>query len=352
MNNYLAMRSIAITVLFCISHILTAQKNDFVFNDQVFKPGTKTQISIPVHTKTDTTIIPITIFHGKKKGSVLGIVAGVHGLEYAPILAAQEFSKEIDPNQLEGTIILVHMANVPAFLKRSLRVNPMDDKNLNRVFPGSESGSITERIAWTFTSKIIPKCDYYIDVHAGDANNDLRPYAGYYNYFDQPDISEKAKEIAIAMGFPFVIQFGNEQSVKDKSVYTSREAFMQGIPAIDIECGRMGIVEEKFVQRIKIALKNVLFHLDFLKGTPQQTLNDPYIVAQRTTVESEHTGFFYSDFTSGDYVKKGLKLGYITDLFGNHISDVFSPVDGIILYKIFNPPVEKGTGLFNIGHIN
>ena len=265
MNNYLAMRSIAITVLFCISHILTAQKNDFVFNDQVFKPGTKTQISIPVHTKTDTTIIPITIFHGKKKGSVLGIVAGVHGLEYAPILAAQEFSKEIDPNQLEGTIILVHMANVPAFLKRSLRVNPMDDKNLNRVFPGSESGSITERIAWTFVSKIIPKCDYYIDVHAGDANNDLRPYAGYYNYFDQPDISEKAKEIAIAMGFPFVIQFGNEQSVKDKSVYTSREAFMQGIPAIDIECGRMGIVEEKFVQRIKIALKNVLFHLDFLK---------------------------------------------------------------------------------------
>ncbi|HCV81177.1 MAG TPA: succinylglutamate desuccinylase, partial [Zunongwangia profunda] len=73
---------------------------------------------------------------------------------------------------------------------------------------------------------------------------------------------------------------------------------------------------------------------------------------QRTTVESEHTGFFYSDFTSGDYVKKGLKLGYITDLFGNYISDVFSPVDGVILYKIFNPPVEKGTGLFNIGHIN
>jgi predicted deacylase len=315
------------------------------------KPGTKLSISLPVVSGQDSTVIPVTVFHGAKKGPVLGITAGVHGLEYAPIMAAQQLPKHLDPAKMSGTVMLVHMANVPAFLHRSLRVNPVDGKNLNRVFPGKADGTLTEQIAYVISNEVIAKSDYFIDVHAGDANNDLRPYSGYYNYFDMPEVSEKARQMAVALGFDFIVQFGNEQSLTEASIYCSREATKRNIPAVDIECGRMGIVEEKPVLQIQQALLSLMRHLQILEGKPASVEN-PVIIAQRTSVSSQHDGFFYSDLTSGDYVKKGMKLGYITDLFGDHLSDVTCPTDGVILYKIFNPPVKKGDGLFSIGHIN
>ncbi len=340
-----------IVFLLCTAVSVQAKVKPFTFAGQAIKAGTKHSVLLPVISGKDSTVIPVTVFHGAKKGPVLGITAGVHGLEYAPIMAAQQLSKHLDPANMSGTVILVHMANVPAFLHRSLMVNPVDGKNLNRVFPGILDGTLTEHIAHIISNEVIAKSDYFIDVHAGDANNDLRPYAGYYNYFDMPEVSEKARQMAKALGFDFIVQFGNEQSLTEEAIYCSREATKRNIPAVDIECGRMGIVEEKPVLQIQEALLSLMRHLQILEGKPN-TVQNPVMVAQRTTVSSQHEGFFYSDLTSGDYVKKGMKLGYITDLFGNHLTDVTCPTDGVILYKTFNPPVKKGDGLFNIGHIN
>lgn len=333
---------------------LTAAKANvkpFSFAGEKIKAGTKQSILLPVVSGQDSTVIPVTVFHGAKKGPVLGITAGVHGLEYAPIMAAQQLPKHLDPAKMSGTVILVHMANVPAFLNRSLMVNPVDGKNLNRVFPGKPDGTLTEQIAHIISSEVIVRCNYFIDVHAGDANNDLRPYSGYYNYFDMPEVSEKAREMTVALGFDFIVQFGNEQSLTEESIYCSREATKRNIPAVDIECGRMGIVEEKPVLLIQQALLSLMRHLQILEGKPA-VVENPVMIAKRTSVSSEHEGFFYSDLTSGDYVKQGMKLGYITDLFGNHVTDVTCPTDGVILYKTFNPPVKKGDELFSIGHIN
>lgn len=342
--------TITISILLLGSQVLFAQVLDFTFGDYVISPGEKRELLLPAVSGQDSTVIPISVFHGIKPGPVLGITAGVHGLEYAPILAAQRISKQLDPRRMSGTVILVHLANVPSFLQRRFRVNPMDGKNLNRVFPGSPEGTITEVIAWKISNEIIDRCDYFLDMHAGDANNDLRPYAGYYNYFNIPEVSAKAKEMALSLGFDFVVQFGNEERLDEEAVYCSREATKRHIPAVDIECGRMGIVEESFVRQIENAILRLMRHLEILDGK-RELVENPVIIGQRSSVKSEHTGFFYSDLSSGEYVKKGMKLGYITDLFGNHLSNVHCPIDGVILYKTFNPPINEGDGLFSIGHI-
>ena len=80
--------------------------------------------------------IPITIINGSKSGPVLALTAGVHGYEYPPILALQRLRKNIDPSQLSGAVIMVHVLNMPSFLKRTTYYNPHDWKNMNRVFPG------------------------------------------------------------------------------------------------------------------------------------------------------------------------------------------------------------------------
>ena len=83
----------------------------------------------------------------EKLGAVLALTAGVHGMEYPPILALQRLRASMDPRTLAGTIIMVHVVNMPSFLGRTIYYSPIDGKNLNRVFPGKADGTISERIA-------------------------------------------------------------------------------------------------------------------------------------------------------------------------------------------------------------
>jgi len=82
---------------------------------------------------------------------VLVLIAGTHGYEYPGITALQRVRKSLDPKQLGGTIIMVHIANVPSFLGRTIYYNPVDGKNLNRVYPGDAEGTLSQRIAYALT---------------------------------------------------------------------------------------------------------------------------------------------------------------------------------------------------------
>ena len=103
------------------------------------------------------TFIPVTIINGQNPGPVLALTAGIHGTEYVPIIVLQELISEINPKDLSGTVILVQIANIPSYLNRSVYTSPIDKKNLNRVFPGKEDGTISERIAFTLTNEIISR---------------------------------------------------------------------------------------------------------------------------------------------------------------------------------------------------
>ncbi|MCB2222517.1 MAG: succinylglutamate desuccinylase/aspartoacylase family protein [Bacteroidetes bacterium] len=154
------------------SNILIAQNNKtFTVGSIEAKSGEKVSDSLIVEKGFDEgTFIPITIINGAKSGPVLTLVAGVHGTEYVPIISLQQLLNEINPNELSGTIIMVHIANIPSFSGRAVYSSPIDNKNLNRCFPGKNKGTISERIAYTITNEIIKKSDYYIDLHGGEFN--------------------------------------------------------------------------------------------------------------------------------------------------------------------------------------
>lgn len=212
-----------------------------------------------------TALIPVTVFNGAEPGPVLGITAGVHGYEYPPIMAAQELIQKIDPGRLKGTVILVQIANVVGFLTRSITINPLDGKNLNRSFPGKEKGSITERIAYFISTKIGARCDYFLDMHAGDAPQNLMPYAAYYSNEKMKEVSEKGREMARALGFDYIVTFVTDEQeyIKDgkDSLFCSAEPFKRGKPSIDIECGRLGRTDTQLTQRIVSGVINLLTYL-------------------------------------------------------------------------------------------
>ena len=78
-----------------------------------------------------------------------------------------------DTGEPRGTVILVHIANLPSFLGRTIYYSPIDGKNLNRVYPGKADGTVSERIAYAITTEVIERADYVVDMHCGDGNEAL-----------------------------------------------------------------------------------------------------------------------------------------------------------------------------------
>src|SRR5690349_23972929 len=96
-------------------------------------------IEVPAASDAGTQI-PVTTIRGAEPGPVLALIAGNHGYEYPPILALQKLRGQLDAGRLRGTIMMVHVANMPSFLGRTVYFSPIDAKNLNRCYPGRTDG--------------------------------------------------------------------------------------------------------------------------------------------------------------------------------------------------------------------
>ena len=155
-----------------------AAQQAFTVGPVTAPPGTTASgtIQIAARAGDEGTTLPISVIHGTGSGPVLALVAGVHGQEYTPILALQNLLRSIDPKTLTGTVIMVHVANMPSYLARTIYYSPVDKQNLNRVFPGKPDGTISERIAHAITTEVIERATHVIDIHCGDGNESLRPY--------------------------------------------------------------------------------------------------------------------------------------------------------------------------------
>ena len=343
------MRHLLLILLICISYNLSAQTKAFEFGGRVVKSGEKLSFTIPIKSKTgDSTFIPITVFNGKAGGPVLGLIAGIHGNEYPPIIAMQRLPQQIDLKLLKGTIIIVHMANVNAFFKRSVFYNPADGKNLNRVFPGSKDGSISECIAYVISTEIIPRCNFLVDIHAGDASEDLHPYVGYYDYKTQ---TAKAKQMAEALGLPWVIVSENNPAPGQPTKYCSAQSVSNDIPTVAIEYGKLGQVTLHESDYMNARLINMMQSIGLYEGVPKK-FNPAFEITKRSSISAEYTGIFYTQYNSGELIRKGTKLGVITDVFGNLLQEIISPVDGFIIYLSVTPPINKGETLFSLGNLN
>ena len=311
------------------------------------------EIEVPVGGDGTSSLIPITVHNGVQDGPILALIAGIHGSEYAPILSMQEFAAKIDPAQLSGTLVIVHIANMPAFQGRTIYFGPNDLKNLNRSFPGDADGTITERIAYILTHEVMMRSDYVIDIHSGDANESLRPsYSAYYAEAGSNEVVRESRRIAVAFGLETIVQFAGSYDSVDEAIYTSAQAVTLGIPAMDVESGELGRVDDPYVDPITDGALNVMRELKMIAGEPDLPPN-PLFISDRARVYSAHDGIWYANalVQAGDYVSEGTHLGRITDYHGNELETITAPASGILLILFGTPPVNEGDNIVVIGRV-
>ena len=310
-------------------------------------PGEKKSgfIIVPAGSDGPEIKIPITIFNGTEAGPTLAMTAGVHGYEYTPILALQRLRENLDSSQMAGAVIMVHVVNIPSFFKRTIYYNPHDWKNQNRVFPGKIDGSMTERIAFQITHEVLEQCDFHLDLHCGDGNEDLMTYL-YYTETGDPELDRKTREFAIQFGFKVIIHVTADPETP--ASMCAHVSLFQGKPALTVECGRLGRTDEADIQSILSGCLNTMRYLNIISGSVERRF-EPVWVKTTTYIRAEHEGIFYAWGHRGRHVQKGELLGYLTDFFGNVIQKAVAPHDGIIMYIISTPPLSKGEPMVKIG---
>lgn len=293
--------------------------------------------------------IPIAVIKGNNEGPVFTIIAGVHGYEYPPIIASQELIQEINPELLSGTIIILPLSNPESFYSRTPFLNPQDSLNLNRVFPGKVDGSITERIASFITKDIIAVTDIFIDIHGGDANEDLLPFICYYNNESNPKETEAAKRLTESSGFKYIVSYPYTLKENQAAKYAFKQAVQDGKVALSIECGKLGNLQNDAVLLIKEGVYNMLGAMNMYKKG--QNSESGFIkLTKQAYIRSKDKGIFSSTFSAGDQVQAGETVGYIKNDFGKILTEIITPNTGIILYKIGTPPVNKGETLMCVGY--
>ncbi|WP_229239663.1 succinylglutamate desuccinylase/aspartoacylase family protein [Echinicola soli] len=310
---------------------------------------------IPLGSRRDTVVyfgkedsLAVTVIKGKHDGPVFSMVAGVHGFEYPPIMAVQELMQKIQPEKLHGTLVILPLANEAAFYGRSVFTNPVDGKNLNRVFPGKAEGTVTEQIAYWISQEVIPVSDVFLDIHGGDASEDLLPFVCYYNRTDKPEQVALAHQLTEAANFEYNVIYPYTLAPDAPSEYAFKEAVQQGKTALSIEAGKLGSVQPVMVEMISTGVMNMLTDMGMYPSEINSSVNQKWFEAQ-VYLKSPSTGLFYSKIKSGDKVTKGQVLGNITNIFGEKLEDISAPSSGIVLYKVGTPPVNKGETLFCIG---
>jgi len=296
------------------------------------------------------TRIPVTIVTGMTSGPVLALVAGTHGSEPAPIVALQRVRAELNPAELSGTVILVHIANVPSFVHRTVYRGPWDQKNLNRVFPGHPQGSASERIAYAITSCVIDQCDALVDMHSGDANEALRPYSYWNKLGVDESVDARARDLALAFGLDHIVIDRGRPRERGASVFCANTAQVRGKPALTTEAGEVGVPTTEMIELNVQGAFRVMRHLGMLAGAPQM-IQRPKWIEPSQVLTSPGTGTWHPAVRPDQHVERGALFGRLTDYFGDTIAEVRSPMDGVVLYVVASPAISEGEPLGMVGQI-
>lgn len=351
-RQYTPVLVLALCLFFGLATESPAQEANkaFEIGDMSVLPGETRAGYLNVKVEEDVDcFIPITVLNGAIRGKTLALVAGVHAYEYPPILALYRLKKLLKPEDLTGTLILVHIANLPAFQKRIIYYNPYDWKNLNRVFPGNPEGTQAERIAYVLVEEVVKKCDALIDLHCGDGNEALIPYC-YWMLSGENKLDELSKQMVLAFGIKHIIIDESRSKDVKASKYLGNTAVLHSKPAITTESGYLGKTDEESIDRNVQGILSVMRLFSMIPGEPKM-VKEPIWIDKYEVIYSDCDGLFYPLSEMGYYVKEGEKVGYVTDYLGEICREYRAPFTGMLLYILNTPPANKGEPLFEVGRI-
>lgn len=280
------------------------------------------------------TPVPVQIVHGRNPGPVLCLTAAVHGDELNGIEIVRQIMQNLDAEDLNGTVIGVPIVNLDGFRRASRYVS--DRRDLNRHFPGSRSGSLASRIAYSFFQNVVTHCQYLVDVHTGS--------------FHRTNLPQLRAHLKLPAIVEFTKGFGGIVVVQEKGEFGTlrRAAQDQGIIAVTLETGGPLHLEKDAVDWGVKGIENLLHSLDMQTTLRLWTTPQP-IYYKTKWVRAEQGGLLFSEVELNNVVKKGQLMGRVIDPITNTSSDIIAPNNGRVVGMAFDQVVSPGFAAYHLG---
>jgi uncharacterized protein len=229
------------------------------------------------------------------------IIAGVHGDE-GPwgALVIKYLLDSIELDDIIGSLKIVPVAN-PLAMESDSRVSPLDNLDLNRIFPGDPNGSHTHRLAAAIVEHSLTGADYVYDLHGGGS--------WCVNAFGFSFTG--SEDMVSSINPPFIVDTPEKQGTL--TGYSKK----MGSKVTAIEMGGRCSQENEWAERIANGLKTSLIDLGVICGEKPQRMDPPARKVGPTTVlRTDEGGIFIPDIKEdvvGTVIKMGTILGKLVN---------------------------------------
>jgi hypothetical protein len=305
------------------------------------KRGEKIFTALKVGELPDATdvLVPIIVINGSESGPILTITSALHGDEVNGVEICYRLAQEIQPGEVSGTLVLLPICNPLAFNAKT-RLTPMDNKDMNRCFPGRRNGSITDKMAYAIFEGVIKKSNYLIDFHSGSHYFRCAPHVRTFS--GNLDLQEMAK----SFGLKFILVRSQPRSRAMKH-YLSLNALLTGAKPLIAELGEGMRLESEFVELGIAGVKGVMKCLRMIRGKPR-AIPGQVILNEVIYVRTRHGGILIPRKQEGSKVIKGQKIAEMHNPYSEEIIEIRSPTSGYLLGVKRTPQTFSGERIFMI----
>ena len=265
------------------------------------------------------------------------IVTGTHGDElngqYVCYKLIERIKKE--PENLTG-IVDVYPAINPLGIDTGSRGIPMNDLDMNRVFPGNDSGAMAEHVAYKITQDIIGS-DMCVDVHSSNIFIKEAPQVRLSH-----ELFDKLMPYAKLMNADIIWALSSSAYL-EASLANCLNMF--GVPSLVVEMGVGSKITREYAEQTLNGIFRLRKELGIWKGEVSE-VKEPIVAAKGdvSAIHANRSGLFICEIDGlGIEIKKGTLIGRIVDpLTGDVLEEIIAHKDGFLLTLREHPVVYKG----------
>ncbi|AHG03282.1 succinylglutamate desuccinylase/aspartoacylase [Halobacterium sp. DL1] len=290
----------------------------------------------------DPVEMPVTVVNGDAGGPTVFLSAGVHGDELNGVKVLQEVADRYEPGDLHGTLVCLHVVNVPGYLAQQRDI-PIYDQDLNRSFPGRERSNTAERMAHEVYRRFVSQADLGIDLHTSTRNRTTM-------YHVRADMSNpEVERLAEAFGANVILD-GAGDGGSLRGVATG-----DGIPTVTVEMGKAHRFQRPLIEKAKTGVESVLTEYGVRPGGERADPHWQKILGgdqEKRWLRADTGGLVEMQWGPAPLVHEGETICTISDHFSSEEHVVTAPFTGILVGVLENPVALPGHPLCHLARID
>lgn len=295
----------------------------------------------------ETLSIKKNVIKSGKSSKRVCIVTGTHGDELEGQYVAFKLNQILNEHSdlLDGSVEIYPALN-PLGIDSITRGIPNFDIDMNRIFPGSLTGSMTE-VAAHYIVEDLAGADVVIDIHSSNI---------FLREIPQVRINVNLKATLLPLANLLNMDFiwiHEAATVLESTLAHSLNII--GTKTLVVEMGVGMRINHDCCNQLIDGIFHMLKDMGMWKGETAETVRAPALSEGDSVsfINADKSGIFITDSQVNSRVRKGEHIGMIvSSLTGEILQDVVSPADGLMFTLRAYPVVYEGSLLARIFNAN